>query len=155
MNKVFTKETVVANTTTETEVFNTNLGSVRQQSVVRLKLFGVVNNNANLEDNIQVGLYLNDTLVTYGLGQPDVGTPFVCVTFDLLFQNNESQQGNTVLLNGQSQNGDTDDGASHLHYNATTIDTSDESVLSIRVKLYAADTDFGVTVKSVVLEKIL
>ncbi len=155
MNTVFTKETVVINTVTETEVFNTNLGSIRDQKLYRLKLFATVNNNASLDDDIQVALYLNNTLVTYGLGEPDVASPYLCVTYDLLFQNDSEQQGNTVLLNGQSQNGDDDDGATHLHYNATGVDTSDEAVLSIRVTLGAADVAFGVTVKSVVLEEVI
>lgn len=155
MSAIFTDETNVVDTTTETEVFTTNLGSINYDRLVRLKLFGVVNNNATLSDTIQVALYLNDTLVTYGIGTPDDGSPFLCATYDLLLKESSDQLGTTVLLLGESAGGDDNDGATHLHLNPTSIDTDTDSTLSIRVTLGAANSNFGLTVKSVILEYLI
>lgn len=155
MSSVYTKDVTVINSTTETEVFRTNLGVITETKIYRIKTFGVVNNNASLTNDIQFGLYLNNTLLTYGIGVPDTGSPFLCSVQDIVFRDAGNQVGTTIFLTGQSAGGNTDDGGSHLHLGETTLDTSDESNLVVKILLGAANANFGVTIKSVIVEEVL
>ncbi len=153
--RVFTNEVVVENTTDPTVIFTDNLGSVTSQQVYKITLAGAVDYNTVLTDpTMRFDLELNDTYLTNVITTPDAGFPFYKLEFLLVLKDGGAQVVSTELNSGSSAGGDDNDGATHLHFNKTTIDTNDQSKLAVIAYLSEANADFGITNKLVLVERI-
>lgn len=155
-NKVNTDQVVVVNTTTPTQFFVEDLGSQTSQKLYRLTFFGTVNHNDGLTaPTLEFEILLNGSFLTDGIATPAAGYPFYQYVVNVLFKDGGHQLAHSVLLTGESQDGDANDGATHLHLNHTTVDTTDKSVLSAVITLSAANASFGITNQYVLIEEVI